>query len=385
MKIVDVQTITMGTEWRNLVFVKLITDEGITGVGEATLANAEESVIAYVNAAARRHVIGSDPFQIEDLWLRLFRNDFWRMGVIGLSGISAIEIACWDIMGKAVGLPVYKLLGGACNSRIKAYANGWYTVERKPEKFAAAAKRVLALGYRAMKLDPFGAGTYELDRAERLRAIALVEAVRSAVGDDVEIMIEGHGRFSPLEAERIARDLEQFEPAWFEEPLPPDNIAALAELKRSIKIPVAAGERWFTRFDFREAFERQAVHIIQPDIIHAGGILETKKIAAAAEMYYMMVAPHQSQGPVATAASVHLDFTLSNVKIQECFDDIVEPFVLQAVPGTPRVVDGYFYPPEKPGLGVELNEEVVREHPYRMAHFDLWDENWHKRKAKRMA
>jgi galactonate dehydratase len=383
MKITDVQTFTMGTEWRNLVFVKVSTDEGIYGIGEATISNGEEAVVAYITAAAKRHVIGSDPFQIEDLWLRLFRNDFWQMGVIGYTGISAIEIACWDIVGKALGVPVYKLLGGACHLRLKAYANGWYTVDRTPEQFAAAAARVVQLGYRALKLDPFGAGQYELDHRERMTSIGLLEAVRHAVGDDVEIMVEGHGRFSPMEAVRLAHELNRFFPAWFEEPIPPDNIAGLGEVKRSVSIPIAAGERWYTRFGFREAFERRAVDIIQPDVIHAGGLAETKKIAASAEMYHMLVAPHNSQGPVATAASVHLGFTLSNLKVQECFDDMAEPFILDAVPGAPRVRDGYFHLPEGAGLGIELNEQVIREHPYRFGHFDLWEENWHRRKSKR--
>jgi galactonate dehydratase len=286
-------------------------------------------------------------------------------------------------VGKALGVPVYKLLGGACHLRLKAYANGWYTVDRTPEQFAAAAARVVQLGYRALKLDPFGAGQYELDHRERMTSIGLLEAVRHAVGDDVEIMVEGHGRFSPMEAVRLAHELNRFFPAWFEEPIPPDNIAGLGEVKRSVSIPIAAGERWYTRFGFREAFERRAVDIIQPDVIHAGGLAETKKIAASAEMYHMLVAPHNSQGPVATAASVHLGFTLSNLKVQECFDDMAEPFILDAVPGAPRVRDGYFHLPEGAGLGIELNEQVIREHPYRFGHFDLWEENWHRRKSKR--
>src|SRR5712692_2493342 len=158
MRITAVETYVMGTSWRNLIFVRVQTDEGLYGVGEATVQNREEAVLAYVQAAARRYVVGSDPFDIEDLWLRMYRDDYWRGGVVQTTAMSAIEVACWDIVGKAAGLPVYKLLGGRAHDRIKCYANAWYTVERRPEEFAARAKTVVAMGYKALKVDPFGAG-----------------------------------------------------------------------------------------------------------------------------------------------------------------------------------------------------------------------------------
>ena len=265
-------------------------------------------------AAKNRHIIGSDPFNIEDLWLRMYRDDFWRGGPVANTALSAVEIACWDIVGKALGVPVYRLLGGQCHERLKAYANGWYTGERTPEDFARRAKGVVAKGYRALKVDPFGAGTYEMEADEKRHSIALVEAIRDAVGPDVEIFIEMHGRFSPATAIEIARELEPFKPGWVEEPVPPEDLDALERAARDINIPVATGERIFTRYEYARFFKNNVVDIIQPDIIHAGGIMELKKIAAMADAHYVMVAPHCSNGPACTAASVHFDFCTTNVK-----------------------------------------------------------------------
>jgi len=224
MKITKVTPMVLGTEWRNLIFVKVETDEGITGVGESRPPNKTSAVLGYLADSMARYVIGHDPFEIEKLTQRMFREDFGRAGEIVMTGIALIEIACWDIMGKALNQPVYRLLGGAVRDKIKAYANGWYTVERTPEEFHAAAKAAVSKGYRALKVDPFGGGFYELERAEKNRCIALVEAIRDAVGPDVEIFVEMHGRFNPATAIDLARDLAPLKPGWFEEPVPPENI-----------------------------------------------------------------------------------------------------------------------------------------------------------------
>ena len=381
MKITDVKTFVMGTSWRNLVFVKVYTDEGIVGVGEATLQNLEGAVLAYIEAAKKRHIIGSDPIRIEDLWLRMFKDDFWRGGVVSYTGMSAIEIACWDILGKKAGLPVYNLLGGSCRDKIKVYANGWYTVERSSEQFAERAKIVKQKGYLALKLDPFGPGHYELDRAETKRSIGLVGAVRETVGEDFELMIEAHGRFSPHTAIELARKLEPYEPSWLEEPVPPDNIKALIRVAKKTRVPIATGERAFTRYGFRELLESSAVDIIQPDPIHAGGILETKKIAAMADAYYVTVAPHNSNGPVCTAVSAQIDSCTPNFRIQETFDDFAELYVRAAVKGAYKIEDGYLTVSKEPGLGIDIDEEVIAEHPYQPVHFNLWKDNWQYRKS----
>lgn len=381
MKIVDVKSYVLGTAWRNLTFVQVITDDGLEGVGEVRMVNHTDALLGYLAEAVPNHVLGHNPANIEDLVQRMYRNDYARAGEIAMSAIATIEMACWDIIGQVLGLPVYQLLGGAVRDRIKAYANGWYTVERTPDEFHQAAKRVIEKGYRALKLDPFGAGFYELDRAEKNKAIALVEAVRDAVGSDTELLIEMHGRFNPATAVEIARELEPFKPAWIEEPVPPENLAALKRTAEKVSIPVATGERLHTRYDYRTLFELQAADIIQPDITQCGGLLETKKLAAWAEIYYVLVAPHNVGGPVSTAAALHFAASTPNFKIQEHFNDFAEEWVKAAAPGNPEVVDGYFALPQGPGLGVRLNLDVISEHPQQRIFFNLFAENWHFRQA----
>jgi galactonate dehydratase len=382
VKVVEVRPLVLGTPWRNLTFVVVRTDEGLEGVGEVRMVGHTDALLGYLAEAVPRHVLGSDPFAIESLVTRMRDGDYARADEVAMSGIAVIETACWDIVGKALGQPVYRLLGGRVHDRVKAYANGWYTVERRPEEFHAAARRVVERGYRALKLDPFGAGRSELEHDEFVRSLSLVEAVRDAVGPDVEILVEMHGRFTPAQAIAIARELESFAPGWIEEPVPPENLRALAKVARKVNVPVATGERIHNRFEFRELFELQAADVIQPDPSMCGGILETKKIAAWAEAYYVLVAPHNVGGPVSTAACLHLAATVPNFKIQEHFNDFAEEWVKEVAPGNPEVVDGYFALPEGPGLGVTFNEELVHEHPRAEVHFDLFAEDWHLRGAE---
>lgn len=360
--------------------VQVTTDEGLTGLGESRIVNHAEALSAYLAEAAPRHLIGRDPFDIESLVLRMRRDDFSRPGEITMSGIACLEMACWDIVGKALGEPVYRLLGGAVRDKIKAYANGWYRVERTPEEFAAAAKWVGERGYLALKLDPFGPGYYELERAEKLKAVALVEAVRDAIGPEVEILLEMHGRFSPATAIEMVRMLEPFGLGWVEEPVPYENLKALKKAAEGMRgVTVATGERIHMRGEYRELFELQAADVIQPDITHLGGILETKKLAAQADTYYVTVAPHNVGGQVSTAAALHLAACTTNFRIQEYFNDFADPWLKELVTGLPEVVDGYFALPDKPGLGLELDLERVRAHPKRDVHFNLYAEGWQKR------
>jgi galactonate dehydratase len=383
VKIAEVTPLVMGTEWRNLTIVKVRTDEGLVGVGEVRMVNHTQALLGYLEHAIPSHVLGADPFDVEALVHRMWRTDYERAGGTVMSGISAIEIACWDIIGKAVGLPVFKLMGGAVRERIKAYANGWYTVERTPDEFHAAARRVVARGYRALKLDPFGAGTSELEPDDLKRAVGLVEAVRDAIGPDDELLVEMHGRFTPATAVSIARELEPYRPSWIEEPVPPENLKALARVARQVRIPVATGERIHVRHEFRELFELEAADIVQPDITTVGGLLETKKIAAWADVHYVLVAPHNVGGPISTSAALHLAACTTNFKIQEHFNDFTEAAVKESAPGNPEVVDGSFALPQGPGLGVTLREEVVAEHPARRLHFNLFQDEWHLRHAAR--
>jgi len=382
VKIADIKIMLMGSAWRNFVFARVRTDDGLEGIGEARPVNREEAVAAYLEAIGHRYVLGSDPFNIENLVLRITRDDFELPGATEMTALAIVEMACWDIIGKAVNQPVYRLLGGACRDRIKAYANGWYTGERAPEAFARAARQVVSRGYRALKLDPFGAGAGELERGEYLRSVSLVEAVRDAVGPEVEIFIEMHGRFTAAQAVALARDLERYAPGWIEEPVPPDQPAALAHVAGRTAIPVATGERLHTRSAFRDLFALGAADVIQADLTHCGGILETKKIAAMAETHGLLMAPHNVGASVSTAAALHLAAATPNTKIQEYFNDFAEPHVKDSALGLPEVKDGFFPLPGGPGLGVRLNEEIVEAHPYRRQHFNLFAEDWHKRQAK---
>lgn len=387
MRISAVKPMVLGTPWRNLTFVSVETDEGLRGVGEVRMVNHTDALLGYLEEAGRNHVLGSDPLRIEDLTQRMFRRDFARASEIMMSAIAVIEMACWDIMGQALGVPVYQLLGGAVCDRIPAYANGWYTVERSPEEFHAAAQRVTARGYRALKVDPFGAGFYELSRAEKLRSIALIEAVRASVGPDVEILIEMHGRFNPVTAVEMTRELAQFRPGWVEEPVPPENLRALHKVSQAIAplgIPIATGERMHTPYEFRELFELQAADIIQADITHSGGIMAVKKLAAWADAYYMLVAPHNVGGPVSTAAALHLAAATTNFKIQEHFNDFADAWVKEAATGLPEVdpADGCFPLPNGPGLGVTIDEAFIAEHPRQQIFFDLFKEDWQHRQAR---
>jgi galactonate dehydratase len=385
MKISKVTPLVMGTVWRNLIFVKVETDDGLVGVGEVRPVNRTDAILGYLAEAIPKYMLGSDPFNIESLVHRIVREDYNRGGDVVGSTVALLEIACWDIVGKATNQPVYRLLGGAVRDKIKAYANGWYRVERTPDEFHAAAKAAVAKGYHALKFDPFGAGFYELERAEKVRIIGLVEAVRDAVGPDVEILIEMHGRFNPVTAIEFAREIAPFKPSWIEEPVPPDSIKALKKVQDAVAplgVPVATGERLVNNYEFRELFELQAADIIQPDITHCLGIMNVKKLAAWAEAYYILVAPHNVGGPVSTAAALHLAASTDNFKIQEHFNDFGEPFIKNAAPGVPDVVDGYFALPNGPGLGVTLNEDLIRENPKRELNFNLFKDDWQKRQAE---
>jgi galactonate dehydratase len=379
MKITAVKPLVLGTPWRNLTFVKVETDEGIYGLGEVRLNNRTNALLGYLTEATPRYAIGRDPFDTESLVSHMMINDFGRMGEITMSAVSILEVACWDIMGKALGQPCYRLMGGAVRDKIKAYANGWYTVERTPEAFHAAALKVVERGYLALKIDPFGAGRYELSLEEQARSVSLIEAVRDAIGPDREIMVEMHGRFNPATAILMARKLEKFRPAWIEEPCPPENLPELKRVADRVEIPVATGERLHTMNDFRPLFDLQSVDIIQPDISHFGGLAQTRRLAAWADVYNVLVAPHNVGGPVSTAAALHVAACTPNFMIQEHFNDFADSWVKDAAPGVPEVVDGYFALPDKPGLGVELNEALFADHPYIEGHFDLFKDEWHRR------
>jgi galactonate dehydratase len=383
MKITGLKTFVIGSGWRNLILLRLETDEpGLYGIGEATVQWGDEGMLGYLISLEKRYLIGQDPRDIEALWERVYRNEYWRRDFFVCSALGGVEMACWDILGKSLGVPVWRLLGGKCRERIRAYANGWYQVERTPQAIAERAVKAVGMGYGALKIDPFGAGSYEMEEHEKARSVEIIAAVRDAVGPDVELFVEMHGRFAVHTAIEMCHRLAKFRPGWFEEPVPPENVQALQEVRRAVAhlgIPVAAGERLFTRYLYLDLFRLRTADIVQPDVCHAGGIAETRKIAAMAGAHYIPVAPHNACSPVGTMASLHVATCTPNFKIQETFDDIVEPWVRDAIIGRPVVKDGYFDLPDKPGLGVDLDEKIVAEHPPMDGFMDFWRTGWEKR------
>jgi galactonate dehydratase len=362
MKITDIKTYVMDCHRTNWVFIKIITDEGITGVGEATLEYKEKALLGAIEDL-RAYLIGKNPLNIEEHFYHMYRDSYWREGPVLLSAISCVETALWDILGKFLNVPVYTLLGGKMRDRIRFYANGWFAGSKKPAEFAAKAKETVARGVRALKWDPFGKAYLTMERKELDAALECVARVREAVGPHVDLLIEAHGRFNVATAITIAREIAPYKPMFFEEPVPPENIDALAEVRAKSPVPIAAGERAYTKFAFKEMLEKRAVDFVQPDVSHAGGIMELKKIAAMAEACYIPFAPHNPSGPVAAAATLQLAACVPNFYILEIMihdvawrKDVTDESI--------DYEDGCIKIPDKPGLGINLVEEEVLKHPF---------------------
>lgn len=380
MKITHLETFIVGNPWKNWVFVKVHTDEGLTGVGEATGGMSAKPGEAQVHELAR-FVIGEDPLQPERLWQKMYKGLFLGVNI----AMNAIEIACWDILGKSLGAPVWKLLGGKQRPRLRVYANGWYQGPRDPGFFAEAAARVVEMGYTALKFDPFGAAYRYLSPEEERLSLRIVAAVRRAVGDDVDLCIEGHDRFSVSTAIRIGRALEEFHPLWFETPVMSTDIAATIEVARAIPVPVATGERFNRLAQFQDLLAHRVVDIIQPETLAIGGIGGARKAAALAEAAEAFVALHQAQSPLNTAVNAHIHASIPNFLIQECFDDFLVPWARELMHGVPPVVDGHIEPSDAPGLGVELDEAEMAKHPYGADYFmRLFEDSWELRRRDRV-
>jgi galactonate dehydratase len=344
------------------VFVKVETDEGISGLGEGTLEYKEHALAGAIEDQ-RRYLIGKDPTNIEEHYHNMYRDAYWRGGPVLMSAISAVETALWDISAKALGVPVYRLLGGKVRDKVKIYVNGWFAGAKEPEEFGMKAKEAVKRGVTAMKWDPFGKSYLQISNKDLDKALRCIAAVREAVGNEVDLLIEAHGRFDVPTGIKIAQEVAQFHPMLLEEPVPPNNIEALAAVREKSPVAISAGERLYTRFDYNELFRRRAADYIQPDVSHAGGIMELKKIAAIAEANYIPFAPHNPSGPVANAATLQLAACCPNFCILEIMYSDVEwrKFVtnenLQYENGRIKIGDA-------PGLGIELNEEECLKHPY---------------------
>ncbi|MGN1093850.1 MAG: galactonate dehydratase [Candidatus Neoclostridium sp.] len=362
MKITDVKTFVVDCFRTNWVFVKVYTDEGISGVGEGTLEYKEKALCGAVEHL-KNYLVGKDPRLIEKHYHDLYRDAYWRGGAVLMSALSAVECALWDILGKSLGVPVYQLLGGKVNDDCRIYVNGWFAGAKTPDEFAQKAKEAVKRGVTAMKWDPFGKSYLQISGKELDTAIECVAKVREAVGDGVDLLIEGHGRFDVATGIKIAKELEPFKPMWFEEPVPPNNTEALKAVRDKSPVAIAAGERLYTRFDYNALFAARAADYIQPDVSHAGGIMELKKIAAIAEANYIPFAPHNPSGPVANAATLQLAACCPNFCILEIMYSDVE-YRKYVTNENLEYKDGRIRIGDKPGLGIELNEEECEKHPY---------------------
>lgn len=370
MKLTGIRTFTFHSQHRNAkrnwLLVELSTDEGLTGLGEASLHGHEDKVVALMQDWFEEYLKGKDPLHTEVHWTCLYMDDKARGGPLAATALSGIDIALWDLKGKALGVPVYELLGGPCQERVRVYANGWYTNPGTPEQNAEEAGKVVAMGYTAMKFDPFGQRNYyTISLQEAQLAEDRVAAVREAVGPNVDILVEAHAKWSVHTAIQLGQRMEQYRPFWYEEPCSYENVSETAEVRQRVNIPIATGERLYYKFPFAQLVEARAADMLQPDICNAGGITELKKIAAIAEPQHILVAPHNTNSPVGTVASFHLGVSCPNFCIQEYHCEFYEPWYFDIVDGLERQKGGYVGLPKGPGLGIELNEDVIKGRPYK--------------------
>lgn len=367
MKITQIEPLVVGAPTpgtgllsdKNYIFVKVHTDAGITGIGEASLGGYTQTIVTLVETLAEL-LVGEDPTRIEHLTQVMTRQKFWRGGVVKGSAIAGIELALWDILGKSLGVPVYKLLGGACRTKIRVYANGWTGGSLDPAVIRDRIDAVLAAGYDAFKFSVAEASWPVYDPAVTRKIATIAETIRAKIGPDRLLMFDGHGRYDAQSAIAIGSALKDVNLYFFEEPVPQMDEQAMAKVARAVSMPIAAGERLESKWEFRKLLETGAATILQPDLAHCNGFGEAYKIAALAEAFSAFMAPHGPMSPVLTIISAHLDAVVPNFLIQERLflndwrnDVITEPLVVK---------DGFIPLPDKPGWGFELNEEMCRTH-----------------------
>ncbi|WP_132058566.1 galactonate dehydratase [Halorussus amylolyticus] len=368
MHVTDYELFEVPPRW---LFLRLETSDGLVGWGEPVVEGRAKTVRAAVEELLDTYLLGEDPSRIEDHWQTMYRGGFYRGGPVLMSAIAGIDQALWDIKGKRFDAPVYELLGGRARDRVRVYQ--WIGGDRPAEVGEAAREKVEA-GFTALKMN----ATPEMERIDSPAEIAAAEnrlaEVRAAVGDEVDIGVDFHGRVSKPMAKRLAVALEPHEPMFIEEPVLPEHNDALPEIAAHTTTPIATGERMYSRWEFKEVFESGAVDVVQPDVSHAGGITEMRKIASMAEAYDVALAPHCPLGPLALASCVQVDACTPNALIQEQSLDIhynegSDVLDYLADPTVFEYRDGYVELPDGPGLGIEVDESVVRER--------AGDVNWH--------
>lgn len=375
MKITDVKTATfygIGPA----VFVRIYTDEGVTGLGECY---PSREGIAQIVLAMKNLLVGENPLNVDRLYEKVRKTYIFGGALAGsvITALSGIEIALWDLAGKAIGVPVYQLMGGKFRDRIRIYADCHAGEGDTPESNARKAKEVVAMGYNAIKFDIDDANNpYKLDQwnwsvtpGEVEVMVEKVAAIREAIGPHIDLAIDMHGRYDTHSAIRVAQALEPYNLMWLEEPVPPENVDAMLEVKHSARVTICAGENLYTRFGYRDLLEKQAVGIIMPDLPKVGGLSEGRKIANMAELYYIPLAPHNVSSPVGTIAACHTCASIPNFLVLEFHGLNIKHWNDLIITDHPVIQEGYITLPDKPGLGVELNEEVAKEHLHKNAEF----------------
>jgi galactonate dehydratase len=365
LKVTDLKTIIVnsgGKNAPNYVFVKIFTDQGITGLGEGSITSKEATVAAAIEEH-KRYLVGRDPCDIEMHWQAMYRWPRWRGGPILNSAISAVEIALWDILGQALGQPIWKLLGGKARERVQMYV---HASGRTPEEYVRAWLQAKEEGWTGCKAGFITTQGDVIDPVRSVReGIANLRAVREALGEDFRICIDLHGKATPTMAVNFCRRAEEYEPFFVEEATQIEDLDELAHLRNNTRIPLATGERLFTKYGFSQICQRHLVDYVQPDVVHCGGILEMKKIATMAEAYRIELAPHNPQSEVSTLASLHVDFSTPNFAIQEISHGGKDQYWRDLFYGGAIMYEkGYALPPDRPGLGVDLDEKVAAKRPY---------------------
>jgi galactonate dehydratase len=381
MKIISLETITVGAGWKNWLFVRVHTDDGLHGLGEGTLNGFIRTTEAAVHELEHL-VIGQDPRNVNALTRRLMESVSLDGGHIHRTAVAAIEVACWDILGKSLGVPIYQLLGGKVRESILCYANGWYRTERSPEAFAQAADKVVAKGFHALKLDPFGVSRDFIDSSELQLSYDIVAALRARHGSDLKLLIDVHARLTEADALRAAQKLAPLDIYWWEEPTTREREQPANSVAARCPIRVATGEMYDTIGQFYTLAAGGGVNIFQPEPMSLGGITNTLAVANLALTHGSFIAPHQSGGPVATAVCLQLAACVPNFLIQEHFDPFNEPLSRDLVSWVPTIdsANGHLNMPSGAGLGIEINMEVARQHPYDPhAYLNVNKTGWEKR------
>ncbi|MEZ5801932.1 MAG: mandelate racemase/muconate lactonizing enzyme family protein [Rhizobiaceae bacterium] len=381
MKIVDIETYAVGAGWKNWLFVKVVTDKGIHGIGEGTLNGFIRTTEAGVHEL-KHLAIGQDPRRINELAKRLLDSVSLDGGHIHRTVIAAIEVACWDILGKSLGVPIHQLLGGRMRDSVLGYANGWYRTERTPEAFLEAAQAVMAKGFKAFKLDPFGTAQSFISREELDLSYDICRMLRDRLPADTHILIDVHARFTGIAALQAAQKFADLDIYWWEEPTSRDRQETVHEMALRSPIPVATGEMYDTVGQFYALAEGGGVNIFQPEPMSLGGIAPTMQVAAIAFGHGSVIAPHQSGGPVATAVCLQLAAAVPNFLIQEHFDAFNDPWTRELVTWHPTVNpdNGHLSLPDAPGLGIDLNIDAIKAHPYDPhAYLNVHAEGWERR------